>query len=128
MSVVISILFSVPVEASQTKRFTESECFDCEWENTAIFYKSSSSDIIGRVVYGFDEFFIDEDYCWTQFYLFSHQAGICNDKGEYYDSVVRAGKWSEEEIEHKGDEVQYIVWLNSDAKVKYYTIYDTTVK
>lgn len=91
--------------------------FKAKWENTVYYYSDTAmKKEVGKMVYGYNTAFINEDYCWTRSYKTEHQAGVCNEKGCYYGSKRNTTKWSKKEIRHKGTEVYYYFWENTNKQ------------
>lgn len=112
--VVLSGLFNgVKAEAGTTYTQTNPVGFTNEWERT-VFYRNSQGFNRIKLVYGYDQFMINEDYSWSYSYYAGHKAGVENDYGPSWTSVAHCSRWAEEEVMHKGSTVSYMVWVDDN--------------
>lgn len=85
--------------------------FDEAWEKT---YTGSVWGTYGEsvltIIYGFNTFLIDEDYCWA-YADEVHWAELHNGNGHHVGLGATAGKRSRVDVTHSGDEVTYYCCL-----------------
>ena len=89
-----------------------STMFDDEWEQTAHYSQKSSGRSIGKMVYGYDTDWINEDYVWTWGYESETTALL---KRDGYDETYQSGSkaastsYSKCERNHKSYRVYYLI-------------------
>ena len=86
-----------------------------EWEYTRTYFYNGTT--IGRLVYGFDTTFIDEDYAWTMGTSSATTAALWRygyDEGYSYSEVASSGTFAKEELKHEVYNVYYkIIFSNT---------------
>lgn len=99
-----------PVSA-YTKRTRSLSTFNQNYEHTLYLTANVGNRknvLVGEMIFGFDTFAVDEDYCWVHSNESKFQASLINGKGGFSTTLRNPGTfWAKKEINHKGDETVY---------------------
>ena len=89
--------------------------FNNDWEETIEYYSNGTG--IGKMVYGYDTYWVKEDYTWTMAYQCYSTAKV---KRQYVDTSAHNGaqaaksQYSTIEVEHQSYRVTYGISFNVD--------------
>ncbi len=88
--------------------------FNSKWEYVVYIKYSDgeSSSNCAKMVFGFDTYAIDEDFCWTYGYTQRTQASLTNGNGTFAASKANVSRWSRVEKIHSGKVVEYRIWVS----------------
>lgn len=96
---------------------SDANLFKSPWERTATYTLSSNGVEIGRLVFGFDMDYFDEDYAWSYGTQCDTRAGVRRmyyDEGYNKSSWKTYDNWSKVEVLHKVTYVRYNIEWRAD--------------
>lgn len=96
---------------------SDDNLFKSTWERTAIYTLSDSGVEIGRLVFGFDTDYFDEDYAWSYGTQCDTRAGVRRmnyDEGYNKSSWKTYDNWSKVEVLHIVTHVRYNIEWRAD--------------
>lgn len=76
--------------------------FSSEWEKTSTVYGYGNLEI-GKLCIGYDTDYINEDYVWTDSYVYNHYSYINNAIAERTSSMATTSNWAKVEVTHYSD-------------------------
>lgn len=104
--------------------------FDDAWE-ISIEY-TANGRYLGVLVFGYDTWWIKEDYAWTKSAVGSSQAGVYRpgrDDSINWGSEKAADKYSKSEVTHKQEDVVYCAYFSDgDSSIEILSMYSSSVK
>lgn len=105
---------NVTASTTKTKTVSGSSEFLKAWEYTRIYYLNDHE--VGRMVYGYNTFLINEDYTWTKGKECDTKAKVQRiglDNKYIAGSQAGIGSYSKIEVTHKESTVKYALWLSA---------------
>lgn len=105
---------NVTASTTKTKTMSGSNEFLKECEYTRIYYLNDHE--VGRMVYGYDTFLINEDYTWTKGKECDTKAKVQRiglDSKYIAGSQAGIGSYSKIEVTHKKNAIKYALWLSA---------------
>ena len=96
---------------------SDDNLFKSAWERTAIYTLSDRGVEIGRLVFGFDTDYFDEDYAWSYGTQCDTRAGVRRmnyDEGYNKSSWKTYDNWSKVEVLHIVTHVRYNIEWRAD--------------
>lgn len=89
--------------AAKIERTSAGKGFSKAWESSV---NGGSGDNTYTMIYGFNKYAIDEDYCHTYHNSLGHTAILTNATNTFSNSD-KAGKWARVDVIHSGNSVTY---------------------